>query len=1087
MSLAVLFESRSPQFWRDAGGLDRLLYDPPDEDGSEADGLRYLLQVITGEISYATRFQEAIASGALHIADELLRRMPVAARAAAAQQLADALQRRCDACESERGQQLSRIAEIEKRKDLLDDESGLLELARTELQGLSLPTAGDEQVLAHLESCHAKIQDWARYCDSIVYQANERWLKTRRRGFEIIEEVLPGLKQRLLSHAGETTKFDALFVALPALVLAGNIELLTTLASLTRAESEPPDEFVDKLRVLLKLNLAPQQLFKTAPSALGPPPPSDVPLSPYSHQLIRKARLLEDPPYTNEAVFRAAIERLAQAMMPETLVSLYASAAATLRQHGALDQDLAAHALYEEGMRVFERRRYSHAADLLLDAYKLWSMLADTERANSTAQRRTAVALVAANFVLRSGGRLGQPPLQLWQDVPSYLFEQVAQANQNDMVVALWHRLQTRPSRIHFLEFLESAAPLPWRELLLLHLLQPRRLLSDLLDARDRVDILVSGQELHPAFHRLIDEYLSALESAHLHEKFSRRDVTRMAAALERYEADCPGIGGSLERTVRDTLAENVQIYQGMEISRARAPFGVTTTLLTRTLYPDELDGDPCMIIFSVRAHEGGEPGAALVVELALKSAELAPRLFAIDGDPIAEIGALEPGESREVSFQVRIDPKLLTQVSELLLETKPRESSRPLDRCRVVHRIELRPNRPTTRSPFTAGKALAHDDLFVGREREMNILLDNLLGDGSEEIPLIVGIRRIGKTTILRKLASNPDILRRYAPHIFDLQDMAESKSTASFLHDLAVRIRTTAREAKLGELPLTAADFQSDCFSAFERFMDSTAVLSGNRKVLIIFDEFEKLLANLQLWGKRQAASSLPLRAESALVPETLAALRKAMLHAPRVSFVVSGVPRIWHEFQSYDARMFGLMNPLRLHALDESAALKLVNAAKLYKLTEAAQQLLLRISGRQPFLLQVLCEQLFHHMKSSGRDAATTTDVELILAKSILPNEAYWTDYEKLLGDDRDLYRAIALAHRQVGPSRMYVPFELIYKLYTEHGPALSREAVRQRLLQEVKHDERPLIRQRPNHQTYFGLTIGLLIPILARDLR
>lgn len=1092
MSLGHLFEQTPAEFWCRAVGLDPLLYEPFDDKQGPAAPLRHLLGVLVGAVGYETRFGDALRRGDLPAAGAVLRRLPTSRRAACEQVFQGELQRLCDECTSERAKLLGVISDLERRRNLQDQDQEFLAIGREELRGLTMPTATAPNPIEQLERCRAKIREWSELVCQIQKAANDRWIGERKRGFELQRELLPLLEERILSRPGDSSVQDALLLALPSLIVNGQHSLLDEVKAVICAGGDPPDSLLHRLRGLLKLDVPQMTAATIKVTAPAPSIPSRTlgSLSAFSHVLINRARPLEEPAYVSASDFRDALSRRARTCVTnDALVDLLSCGAATLRRHGEADLDLVARALFEEGCRVLIQHRYSQAQDLFLDSFKLWTDVEDSPYDDREAMQRAASGMVLAAFLLRSGRGLELPPQLSWLDSPLDLLTRVTQSDLIDPVVRFFFRLSSLRSRTFFLEFLQMASPaVPWRELVLIQTLEPRRLLADFSEIRNHIDAVFDGQQRSPALGHLLSEYLSTLEKARLRERIGTREVAGLQEAINTFNRDCPASASSLERTMRDALAENIKLYQANQLTIPRIPLQVATVALTKTLYPGELEGEPCQLVFSLTLHPQSEVASALAVELTIKGDEELRKYVSV---PIAlvEVGTLEPGEVREVAFHIQIQPQTLSRVSEILVETTLREGSRPVGKGRILHHIALRPNRPqvSTRSPFTHGKSLSAGDLFVGREKELSILYDNLLGDVTEKIPLVIGIRRIGKTTILKRLAEERDIRRRYYPVLIDLEDMSPSRTTADFLLDLATRIRDAAADARLGDLSFKRADFQTDCIGAFERLVRSTERLEGSKRILLIFDEFEKLLANLKSWGERQAGAPTPPSPESALVPETLAALRKAMLHAPRVSFVVCGVSHIWNEFQSYDARMFGLMNPVVLQALDESSALKLINVVKWYQLTDRARKLLLRMSGRQPYLLQVLSEALFQHMKQSGRDVATATDVEEVIERKILPNEAYLTDYMNLVGDDALFFRSLAMAHRRVDSSRIFVPFEIIYKSLLDHGLHVSREQARQRLLDESRRTERPLIQQNPSNYEHFGLTIGLLIPLLARGIR
>jgi hypothetical protein len=208
MSLGDLFAQIPADFWCRAVGLDPLLYEPLDEKGSTAGPLRDLLGVFVGAVSYETRFADAIRRGDLQVAGAVLRRLPASRRAAAEQVLQGELQRLCEECTSERAKLLGFIADLERRRDLQDQDQEFLGIGREELLGLTMPGADAPNPLEQIARCRTKIREWSELANQIRESANKRWINDRKRGFELQRELLPVLEERILNRPGDSSPLD---------------------------------------------------------------------------------------------------------------------------------------------------------------------------------------------------------------------------------------------------------------------------------------------------------------------------------------------------------------------------------------------------------------------------------------------------------------------------------------------------------------------------------------------------------------------------------------------------------------------------------------------------------------------------------------------------------------------------------------------------------------------------------------------------------------------------------------------------------------------------------------------------------------
>jgi len=158
---------------------------------------------------------------------------------------------------------------------------------------------------------------------------------------------------------------------------------------------------------------------------------------------------------------------------------------------------------------------------------------------------------------------------------------------------------------------------------------------------------------------------------------------------------------------------------------------------------------------------------------------------------------------------------------------------------------------------------------------------------------------------------------------------------------------------------------------------------------------------------------------------------------------------------------------------------------NAQPLVTFTPLVKAYLRDASGLQPYLLQLLCNHLYATMISSGRDEATTIDVDEVIDRDIVPNQYSFTDYDRLiLDDDRPLLRAVALAQKAVVKRRRFVTSaEVVRELHRMGVESASADAVANRL-RELVRTERPLVSESGDYKGNFRLVIGLLADHLVR---
>ena len=136
--------------------------------------------------------------------------------------------------------------------------------------------------------------------------------------------------------------------------------------------------------------------------------------------------------------------------------------------------------------------------------------------------------------------------------------------------------------------------------------------------------------------------------------------------------------------------------------------------------------------------------------------------------------------------------------------------------------------------NPFNTGSP-AEPDRFFGREPILKTIFTFLEKDETQNTFLINGQRRIGKTSILKKVKC--EILTKgYSPVYFDLQDKAE-KYLYEVLFDLMEKMNL---ELDI-ENELTIEDFKKDHTIFEKKYLKK--LLDSNRKIVLLFDEFDVL----------------------------------------------------------------------------------------------------------------------------------------------------------------------------------------------------------------------------------------------------
>ena len=138
--------------------------------------------------------------------------------------------------------------------------------------------------------------------------------------------------------------------------------------------------------------------------------------------------------------------------------------------------------------------------------------------------------------------------------------------------------------------------------------------------------------------------------------------------------------------------------------------------------------------------------------------------------------------------------------------------------------------------NPYMAGPPLHEDRNFFGRQRLL-VEVESDIGNKNINAVVLFGQRRVGKTSLLRKLERSLDN-ERFLPVYFDLQDYAETP-LGEVLAELADRI---AMEADLEMPDIDEIDNQGNFFQ--RRFLPKVqATLGEGNRLVLLLDEFDVL----------------------------------------------------------------------------------------------------------------------------------------------------------------------------------------------------------------------------------------------------
>jgi hypothetical protein len=276
--------------------------------------------------------------------------------------------------------------------------------------------------------------------------------------------------------------------------------------------------------------------------------------------------------------------------------------------------------------------------------------------------------------------------------------------------------------------------------------------------------------------------------------------------------------------------------------------------------------------------------------------------------------------------------------------------------------------------NPYVVGNPVT-GQLFVGRDDIMRRFEE--LWNSSGQLPSIIlyGHRRMGKTSILRNL---PDHFGHDQIIDFNMQRVGYVESTNELFYNLALAIYNSLpagtitqphRNDFLDENPFTAID---------QGFLRKLHPRPNNQRLIIAIDEFEIIEHLIK---------------DSKIEPKIIEFLRSLINTYPWFVLVFAGLHTLQEMTQNYWDPLFGNVRPIHVSFLSPKAAAQLItNLAPDFILDydQDAIELIYTLTGGQPFLVQLICENLvaYYNRQRFEEDIDrparfSTQDVETIIA--------------------------------------------------------------------------------------------------------
>lgn len=304
---------------------------------------------------------------------------------------------------------------------------------------------------------------------------------------------------------------------------------------------------------------------------------------------------------------------------------------------------------------------------------------------------------------------------------------------------------------------------------------------------------------------------------------------------------------------------------------------------------------------------------------------------------------------------------------------------------------------------PYVTGMPLKTDHLFVGRADVFAYIQEHLFGAYQNNVIVLHGQRRTGKTSILYRLKKV--MAGTHVAVLVDMQGKA-ARGNVDFLYSLADDIAYELEEQGVTvDLPPRSDFADSPEFFFRSRFLRrvyevlppivAPSVVPGadagaerppdgdgpeRKHLLLMFDEFEELQKRVED-GKLEA--------------EVFPFLRNLMQHEEPLDFVFAGTHKLEELGAEYWSILFNIASYKKITFLSHDDAQRLITepVSPNLEFDPLAIERIIGVTGGHPYFTQVVCHELVSYHNETQRGYLTANDVEDVLDRIVERGEAHF----------------------------------------------------------------------------------------------
>lgn len=338
----------------------------------------------------------------------------------------------------------------------------------------------------------------------------------------------------------------------------------------------------------------------------------------------------------------------------------------------------------------------------------------------------------------------------------------------------------------------------------------------------------------------------------------------------------------------------------------------------------------------------------------------------------------------------------------------------------------------------------------FFGRKKIIHDIYENCYSVETNNLLVIHGMRRVGKTSILNFLKNT--LKEDTIPVFVDLQETGAYNSMSSLIYStFAKGIYEALMDHDIQIKEPTLELFVEEPLLTMDHYLDDIKAAIGEKKIIIMLDEFEELLVGIN---------------EGRYPRQLLGWLRSKIQHRMELKFIIAGADKVLEMIFDYAQTIYNMSISIPVSFLEKEDAMDLITKplAGIANFNDSSVERIYHLTNGHPYYTKILCSQIVRLLNQEKRNNIYLADVERV-AENIASDTQ--SPYFKDLWDSINKVERIIVA---VLAAQLFHPYdtlsftELMNKTekYIEVNKAAFNKAIKnleyKNLLIDMNHTDR-----------------------------